>query len=95
MYLYKTYHKIIEELKVYNTCNGFTLLIFRNKVELPISLFIIKPMKYFNGKKTDLQMPHRKPNRTTMAANNLCTKKTHQKTPFYYYKPFLLKVDLF
>lgn len=51
MYLYKTYHKIIEELKVYNTCNGSTLLIFRNKVELHISLYIIKPMKYFNGKK--------------------------------------------
>lgn len=49
MYLYKTYHKIIEELKVYNTCNGFTLLIFRNKVELHISLYIIKPMKYFYG----------------------------------------------
>lgn len=53
MYLYKTYHKIIEELKVYNACNGFTLLIFRNKVELHISLYIIKPMKYFNGKKTN------------------------------------------
>lgn len=74
MYLYKTYHKIIEELKVYNTCNGFTLLIFRNKVELHISLYIIKPMKYFYGIK-----PTCKCHIESQQDNNGCKQPMHKK----------------